>query len=219
MLKVEILEVGGIQPSLYGMRHPMQSHEKSSPLNDFRLAYNLIIAGDEHCKFMRQMQVWLEITAPRYWWIEFDTYKIGTSCNSESTMHRITAKPFTRDDFEWDEMDDEGYIERTLVYLNALRSEYLMLKEEGDMESAKKQWKKLIIALPQSYIQKRVVNLSYAVLRRIYFQRKNHKLIEWHQFLDVILSELPHSWMLTITKESSFEEIIRKEIRENQNVY
>ena len=205
MLEVSVLEVGGVQPSLYGMRHPLQSHDKSTPFSDLRLAYNLICAGDEHAKFLRQIQVWLEITAPRYWWIEFDTYKVGTTCNSESTMHRIMAKCFTRDDFEWDEMNNEDYIQNTLDYLNDLRDKYL------DSDKDKTIWKELIIALPQSYKQKRVVCLSYAVLRRIYFQRKGHKLVEWHTFIDSILEQLPLSWMITVTKETNLSEIATME--------
>ena len=158
--------------------------------NDLGLAQKLIAAGPEHCKFLRQIFVSVDITAPIYWWKEFDTYKVGTTANSTSTMHKLTSKAIDMDCFETDDYDGNyavpEYLEsyntypgQFLHYLEDLRTKYL---ETGD----KGYWKELIRWLPESWLQKRTVTMSYANLRNIFFQRNNHKLTEWHTFCDWI---------------------------------
>ena len=158
--------------------------------NDLGLAQKLIAAGPEHCKFLRQIFVSVDITAPIYWWKEFDTYKIGTTANSTSTMHKLTSKAIDMDCFETDDYDGNyavpEYLEsyntypgQFLQYLEDLRIKYL---ETGD----KGYWKELIRWLPESWLQTRTVTMSYANLRNIFFQRNNHKLTEWHTFCDWI---------------------------------
>ena len=158
--------------------------------NDLGLAQKLIAAGPEHCKFLRQIFVSVDITAPIYWWKEFDTYKVGTTANSTSTMHKLTSKAIDMDCFETDDYDGNyavpEYLEsyntypgQFLQYLEDLRIKYL---ETGD----KGYWKELIRWLPESWLQTRTVTMSYANLRNIFFQRNNHKLTEWHTFCDWI---------------------------------
>ena len=158
--------------------------------NDLSLAQQLIAAGPEHCKFLRQIFISVNITAPIYWWKEFDTYKIGTTANSTSTMHKLSSTPINMDCFETDDYDGNyaipEYIEsydtypgQFIQYLEDLRIKYL---ETGD----KGYWKELIRWLPESWLQTRTVTMSYANLRNIFFQRKNHKLTEWHTFCDWI---------------------------------
>lgn len=170
--------------------------------NDLSLAQKLIRAGAEHAKFLRQIFVSVDISAPIYWWKEMDTYKLGTTANSTSTMHKLTSKPITLDSFETDDYDRhliiynddtdehfnhwhlERYVERTIESLEDLRQMYL---NTNDI----KYWKELIRWLPESYIQTRTWTANYAVLRNIYFQRNNHKLTEWIQFCDWIFT-LPY---------------------------
>lgn len=158
--------------------------------NDLELAQKLIAAGLEHCKFLRQIFVSVDITAPIYWWKEFDTYKVGTTANSTSTMHKLSSTPVNMDCFETDDYDGnyavpeylesyDTYPGQFLQYLEDLRIKYL---ETGD----KGYWKELIRWLPESWLQTRTVTMSYANLRNIFFQRKNHKLTEWHSFCDWI---------------------------------
>lgn len=169
---------------------------------DLELAQKLIGAGAEHAKFLRQIFVSVDISAPIYWWKEMDTYKVGTVANSTSTMHKLTSKPITLDSFETDDYDKhliiynddtdeyfnhwhlERYVERLVEQLEDLRQMYL---NTNDI----KYWKELIRWLPESYIQTRTWTANYAVLRNIYNQRKNHKLKEWLQFCDWILT-LPY---------------------------
>lgn len=160
--------------------------------NDLGLAQRLIAAGPEHCKFMRQIFVCVDITAPIYWWKEFDTYKVGTTANSTSTMHKLAANPIDMSCFETDDYDGNyaipEYLEtydiypgQFINYLEDLRVKYLETKDKG-------YWKELVRWLPESWLQTRTVTLSYANLRNIYFQRKDHKLTEWHTFCDWIES-------------------------------
>lgn len=174
--------------------------------NDLSLMKKLVNAGSDHSKFMRMINVTCDITAPLYWWKEYDTYKVGTVANSCSTMHKIHAKEFTLDDFSREHLFDgidrvEGesdteYYEnptRCLHYvvgvLNHYRNKYLETKD-------KRYWWQMIQLLPSSYNQKRTVQLNYAVLRNIYHSRRNHKLDEWHTFCDFIKS-LPYSELIT----------------------
>lgn len=229
MIKFENTEVLGWESAIRGMRNPMNSWEKSdsgwSPdwprdnyifvdedtdcyyelaigPNDQKLMTALRNAGTDHRKFMRMITVYVDITAPLYWWKEFDTYKIGTVANSCSTMHKIHAKEFTVDDFShehlfteenlrYDAEPDSLKLLNTIIdALNVYRLAYL---EEGD----KSIWWQLIQLLPSSYNQKRTVMLNYEVLANIYKSRKNHKLNEWSiGFIDWIKG-LPYSELIT----------------------
>ena len=171
--------------------------------NDLDLAQRLILAGNEHAKFMRQIFVSVDISAPLYWWKEFDTYKVGTVANSTSTMHKLSSAPITTEMFEFDDNADDlivsqgksvsgeweyvfgDYIEDIVDMCENLR---LKFKETGDAAY----WRALVQILPNAYVQTRTVTMSYANLRNIYFQRKNHKLHEWHDFCDWIKT-LPYS--------------------------
>ena len=170
--------------------------------NDLDLAQKLILAGNEHAKFMRQIFVSVDITAPLYWWKEFDTYKVGTVANSTSTMHKLSANPISMDMFEFDNLDIvidtytsphggecirifRDYAEDIIDMCEILR---LKFKETGDAAY----WKALIQILPNAYLQTRTVTMSYANLRNIYFQRQHHKLTEWSLFCNWILT-LPYS--------------------------
>ena len=171
--------------------------------NDLNLAQRLINSGPEHAKFLRQIFVSVDITAPLYWWKEADTYKVGTTANSTSTMHKLTSYPITKEMFEFDDfsnvdyyLDDSGDgkpvmwyinddIEDFIWFLESLRQKYLSTNN-------KIYWRALVQLLPQGWLQTRTWTANYAILRNIYFQRKNHKLKEWHQFCDWIKT-LPYS--------------------------
>ena len=158
--------------------------------NDYTLMKNLRNAGTDHRKFMRMITVYLDITAPLYWWKEFDTYKVGTVANSCSTMHKIHAKEFTLEDFSCEKLYDPlGDLRPIVDRLNVYRERYLETKDKND-------WWQMIQLLPTSYNQKRTVMLNYEVLANIYKSRRNHKLDEWHTFCDWI-EELPYSELIT----------------------
>ena len=172
--------------------------------NDYNLLTRLAKAGSDHGKFMRMITVFVDITAPLYWWKEFDTYKVGTVANSCSTMHKIHAKEFTLDDFSHEHLmgEDRGIsyksttmynfkkmLLQTIKVLNCARAWYLETKD-------KKYWWQMIQLLPSSYNQKRTVMLNYEVLKNMYNARKNHKLDEWHDFCDWI-ETLPYSELIT----------------------
>lgn len=208
MIKIEKTEVVGWEHAIRGMRNPLNSWEKSdSELygggycvgpNDLDLMKRLVRAGTDHRKFMRMIAVYLDITAPLYWWKEFDTYKVGTIANSCSTMHKIHAKEFTLEDFSYEHILDETFtgeviptvlLEATIKCLNENRAHYLSTKD-------KKYWWQMIQLLPSSYNQKRTVMLNYEVLANMYKSRRNHKLDEWHTFCDWI-ETLPYSELIT----------------------
>jgi len=225
-MKIETLEVAGMQPALRAMRNPMDSWEKSDSTfvtggpfgpvgfqigeKDKDLSLRLQKAGPEHCKHLRQVMVWADITAPRYWWVEADTYRFGVEKVSCSTMHRIHSKEFTLDDFAhdhvigptWSEADNFNgdkpidALNGTITMLNECRDKLLKAKDAGDNARMKMFWWQLIQLLPQSYLQKRTAMMSYAALRNIYCQRKGHRLKEWEIFRSWVRS-LPESWMIT----------------------
>lgn len=201
MIKVENIEVWGFEHAIRGMRNPMNSWDKSDsypdPLNikepfhigenDLDLMHRLYKAGTEHRKYLRQIFVSMDITAPLYWWKEMDTYKIGTTSNSCSTMHKIHAKEFEPIDFSIEHIyntDMFGVFNTTLAGLNVAREEYLKTKD-------KKYWWYMIQLLPSSYNQKRTITMNYENVINIIKQRENHRLTEWREFCD-ILSKLPH---------------------------
>lgn len=215
MLKIEHTEVLGWEHAIRGMRNPMNSWEKSDSwyttddgtpdhpnvhigLNDLDLMKRLRNAGTDHRKFMRMIAVYVDITAPLYWWKEFDTYKVGTVANSCSTMHKITAKEFALEDFSHEHLIVAGLnsLKRTIDDLNSAREGYLDERIKQNPEWRKEVWWQMIQLLPSSYNQKRTVMLNYEVLANIYKSRRNHKLDEWHTFCDWI-EELPYSELIT----------------------
>ncbi len=159
--------------------------------NDLSLMKKLAAAGNDHGKFLRMINVTVDLEAPLYWWKEFDTYKVGTVANSCSTMHKIQAKEFTLEDFSTDHLSQTNLIIMKMVIdaLNNARLDFLGQKDKRD-------WWQMIQLLPSSYNQKRTVQLNYAVLKNIYHARRNHKLDEWHTFCHFIES-LPHSELIT----------------------
>ena len=196
MIKFEQTEVCGIRHAIRGMRNAMNSWDKSDSYideqhntthigeNDKALMKKLFNAGTDHRKYLRMITVYADITAPLYWWKEFDTYKVGTVANSCSTMHTIHKRDLTIDDFSMDENATEYYIGVT-IDLNALRRKYC---ETKDIET----FRTLIGLLPSSYNQKRTVMLNYEVLANIYKSRQGHKLKEWHDFIEWI-ETLPYN--------------------------
>lgn len=159
---------------------------------DLELMKRLIKSGTDHSKFLRMIGVTCDLTAPLYWWKEYDTYKVGTVANSCSTMHKIHAKKFEREDFSTDHLIPrmKEVLDITIANLNACRGNFLETQD-------KKWWWQMIQLLPTSYNQKRTVQLNYAVLRNIYHSRKNHKLDEWHDFCHWI-EGLPYSELITM---------------------
>ena len=237
MIKIENFEVLGWEHAIRGMRNPMNSWENSDSHscgtcgdcdncidyencpygydylktivgpNDLDLMKRLCNAGTDHRKFMRMITVYLDITAPLYWWKEFDTYKVGTVANSCSTMHKIAAKEFTLNDFShehlfhnindtemWFDIDFLKVLDNTIFYLNKARELYLDTKD-------KNYWWQIIQLLPSSYNQRRTVMLNYEVLANLYPMRKNHKLDEWRDFCKWI-ETLPYSELITREKEN-----------------
>ena len=234
MLKIENDQVMGWEHAVRGMRNPMNSWDKSDSeeglgdeygdcrfcnigkffvgINDLELMKKLCRSGTDHRKFMRMITVYLDITAPLYWWKEFDTYKVGTVANSCSTMHKVHDKEFTLADFSCEHLMndvDEGGTELldtdglgtdifvtpksllniTIGCLNNYRKRYLKTKD-------KKYWWQMIQSLPASYNQKRTVMLNYEVLANMYKSRRNHKLDEWHTFCDWIETDLPYNELI-----------------------
>lgn len=186
MIKIENTEVFGWGAAIRGMRNPMNSwHLSDSNIpydigeKDLKLMQNLSRAGSDHGKFLRMINVTVDITAPLYWWKEFDTYKIGTVANSCSTMHKVHAKEFTMDDFSHEHLMTGSMFQlhRTVDLLNEAREEFLKTNNKA-------YWWQMIQLLPSSYNQKRTVLLNYQVLKSMYFARKDHKLDEWHDFCD-----------------------------------
>lgn len=202
MIKVEKIGVWGFEHAIRGMRNPMNSWDKSDTLlcgnvdnpdlilgkNDLDLMKKLYKAGPEHRKYLRQIFVSMDITAPLYWWKEFDTYKVGTTADSCSTMHKIHAKAFELDDFSHEHLSYEDnclyFLGQTVDVLNQCRDLYLETKD-------KKWWWQMIQLLPSSYNQKRTVTMNYENVVTMIRQRTGHKLDEWRNFVE-ILKDLPY---------------------------
>ena len=208
MIEFENVEVFGWEASIRGLRSPMNSWDKSDSYindltdefvigsNDLDLMKKLIAAGSDHSKFMRMINVTLDITAPLYWWKEFDTYKVGTVRNSCSTMHKIHEKEFTLDDFSFEDFEvEDGEIFLSDCFTNVV-ADCEMLRKKFVETGDKKYWRGLIQLLPESYNQRATVQLNYAVLRNMYHSRKNHKLDCWRTFCNWIES-LPYSELIT----------------------
>lgn len=210
MIKVEHMKAFNFEGAIRGMRNPMNSWDKSDSnfeyevtllgSKDLELAKKLILAGSDHSKFMRQIFVSMDITAPIYWWKEMSTYKVSTVANSTSTMHRLTSKPITINDFSFDNgLDSFHEIVNDIVRdCEQLRQRYIKTKDID-------YWRALIQLLPESYNQTRTWTANYATLRNIYFARRHHKLDEWHIFCETI-KELPYSKeLIFIEKENDNE--------------
>ena len=217
MIKIENPRTYGWMSAVHGMRNPMNSWDKSDSYethgeygdrfffgeNDLALAKKLTQAGPDHRKFLRQIMVSMDITAPLYWWKEFDTYKVGTVANSTSTMHKIHEKDLTREDFSCDQMDEWGLanLDRTIRCLNTDRRRYVDYDNiVGSKMPKRHYWYQMIQTLPSSYNQMRTVTLNYENLLNMYHARKNHKLDEWQKFCATI-AELPYFNDLITAKE------------------
>ncbi len=207
MLKTERTSVMNLENAIRGARNPMNSWARSDSAydasgaymlgpNDLDLASRLAHAGSDHRKFLRQIFVSVDITAPLYWWKEFDTYKVGTVANSTSTMHKIHAKEIERDDFSHDRMDEGALValDALIVYLETERKKFV------SDQSNRQSWHNIIQLLPSSYNQLRTVTLNYENLINIYYARRTHKLAEWHTLCDWILS-LPYARELICIKD------------------
>ncbi|MBQ3901572.1 MAG: hypothetical protein II736_07620 [Clostridia bacterium] len=188
MIKIERCAVMNMEGAIRGARNPLNSWAKSDSYTmedgtfvvgdaDRDLGHRLALAGSDHRKFLRQVIVSVDITAPLYWWKEFDTYKVGTVANSTSTMHKIHSKEFGRDDFSHDKMSDEALacLDKTIEFLEASRKKFVETKE-------KKYWDDMIQILPSSFNQMRTVSMNYENLVNMYYARRNHKLTEWHEY-------------------------------------
>lgn len=204
-------ETYGWKSAFHGLRNPLESWAKSDSIvdmhtgnfilgqKDLDLAQRMIKAGTSDSKFLRQIFVSVDITAPMYWWSQFDTYKIGTTANSTSKMHKLASTPITKECFESDDyqtipvFDKDFYTsddawEEIITICETLRKKYNETKD-------KRYWKELIRILPESWLQTRTVTMNYAVLRNMYAQRQNHRLTEWHQFCDWV-KRLPYAEQL-----------------------
>lgn len=220
MIKITNTEVFGWDAAIRGMRNPMNSWDRSDSFvcnvecdecpergnhcqghnyldyvvgdNDLTLMKKLVKAGSDHAKFMRMINVTMDVTAPLYWWSEYDTYKVGTVANSCSTMHKIADKEFTLEDFSHEHLMQGGLecIKNLCKDLNMCREQYLAKHD-------KEWWWQMIQFLPSSYNQKRTIQLNYAVLRNMYHARRNHKLDEWHDFCSWV-ETLPYAELITL---------------------
>lgn len=221
MLKVENTKTFGFEAAIRGARNPMNSWDrmdsnwglKEDPSlinpnddevyftvgeNDMKLLKNLAKAGSDHAKYLRMINVTMDVTAMQPWWMEFDTYKIATVRNSCSKMHKIHVKEFTVDDFEHRGIDEVGgnvaiMFEAVIDICNYLRTQFNLTQE-------KKYWRALIELLPEGYIMRATIQLNYEVLRHQYHARRNHKLVEWHEYCDWIKT-LPYAEELIIGEE------------------
>ena len=206
MIKLEKTSVMNFENAIRGARNPLNSWEKMDSFidangnfvlgeNDLSLARRLCSAGSDHRKFIRQIFVSVDITAPMYWWKEYDTYKVATVANSTSTMHKITSKKFELSDFSCDKMDDDSiaFMQTIVDKLEELRLKYLETKD-------KQIWYDIIQLLPSSYNQMRTCTMNYENLISMYYARKTHKLDEWHVFCDWVKT-LPYSDVMILVKE------------------
>lgn len=212
-MNFETLDVQGFDPAIYGMRNPLKSHDKidSDYLedyyncnnsrwlmgpNDYDLAKRLCKAGSEHRKFLQMVQVWVNITAPRYFWSEFDTYRVGVVKNSESTMHTLKKDGLTQDcvEFEWGfDLEADETMTNLLLALQSLQKEVIENKEYSE------HYHRIMKALlPEGFLQKRTVNVNYETLGNMYRQRKNHRLPEWSVDFVEWVKSLPYSEFITM---------------------
>ena len=208
MITLERTSVMNFENAIRGARNPLNSWNRMDSYydengqyvlgpNDLGLAMRLRKAGSAHRKYIRQIFVSVDITAPLYWWKEYDTYKVATVANSTSTMHKIASKPFSMDDFSCDHMTPatKEFMQTIVDKLEAIRLQYLETKNKED-------WYDMIQLLPASYNQMRTCTFNYETLINIYFARKDHKLAEWHTFCDWIKT-LPYAKELILAEEES----------------
>ena len=206
MLVASRITVMNFENAIRGARNPLNSWARMDSSydedgdyvlgeNDISLASRLAKAGSDHRKFLRQIFVSMDIVAPLYWWKEFDTYKVGTVANSTSTMHKIQAKQFVREDFSCDKMSEDALavLDGVIDYLESERIKFLDTKD-------KQHWHNMIQMLPSSYNQLRTVTMNYEVLINIYYARRHHKLAEWHTLCEEI-EMLPYAKELILVKE------------------
>lgn len=208
MIKIERDAVMNFENAIRGARNPMNSWNRMDSYydengifvmgpNDLSLAQRLACAGSDHRKFIRQIFVSVDLTAPMYWWKEYDTYKVATVANSTSTMHKIASKPFELNDFSHDHMNESALdsLKSVIEVLESLRLTYIETKD-------KTVWYSMIQLLPSSYNQMRTCTLNYETLMNIYYARRNHKLDEWHTLCDWIKT-LPYAKELILAVEES----------------
>ncbi len=206
MITVERISVMNMENAVRGARNPMNSWAKMDSRydeagnfvlgeNDLDLCRRLAKAGSDHRKYLRQIFVSMDITAPLYWWKEFDTYKVATVANSTSTMHKVHAKPFEREDFSHDRLTPDALsaLDALIAYLESERLAFVETKDRTH-------WHNIIQLLPSSYNQLRTVTMNYETLINIYYARKDHKLAEWHTLCDAIRG-LPYAADLILIKE------------------
>ena len=211
MLKVERISVMNMENAIRGARNPLNSWARMDSYyddngnfvlgeNDLSLAHRLAVAGSDHRKFLRQIIVSMDITAPFYWWKEFDTYKVGTVANSCSTMHKIHSKEIVREDFSCDKMSEDALrvLDTVIEYLEGERVKFNDTKDKAH-------WNNIIQLLPTSYNQMRTVTMNYEVLINMYYARQHHKLDEWHTLCDAIKA-LPYASELILVKENKKED-------------
>lgn len=205
MIKLERFEVMNFHNAIRGARNPLNSWDRYDSYydengnfvlgeNDLSLAKRLCTAGSDHRKFIRQIFVTVDITAPMYWWKEYDTYKVATVANSTSTMHKIASKPIELSDFSCDKLDEESLeaFKKYIDYIESVRLKYVQTKDKA-------LWYDLIQLLPSSYNQMRTCTFNYENLVSMYYARKNHKLDEWHVFCDWVKT-LPYASDLILVK-------------------
>lgn len=205
MINLERTSVMNLENALRGMRNPLNSWDKSDSYyddrgnyvmgeNDLSLAVRLAKSGTDHRKYLRMIFVSVDITAPLYWWKEYDTYKVGTVANSTSTMHKIHAKAFSREDFSHDRMSENALscLDNVIAVLEETRQRYLETKDMA-------YWHDMIQLLPSSYNQMRTCTMNYENLINMYYARRNHKLPEWHTFCRWVES-LPYAEQLIMIK-------------------
>ena len=212
-MEFKTIDVQGFEAALSGMRNPLKSYHRADSFwpigdeyesnyiigpNDYKLAKNLWKGGTEHRKWMRQVVVWVEITAPRYWWAEWDTYRIGVSANSESTMHTILKEDFSQNEFEWPKFSgsDQDIEAAFKDYLDIIKTVRDRANETTGRD--KEYYHQILKAmLPESFLQKRTICLNYEVLATMYKQRKNHRLPQWREVFVSWIKTLPYSEFIT----------------------
>ena len=217
MIKVENLEVLNFEGALRGMRNPLESWSKSDSYydketgkyvvgpKDLELALKLTKSGSDHSKFLRQIFVSMDITAPMSWWWDFDTYKVATVRNSTSRMHKLGTRLLTEEDFSFD--DEDGNIQITpyrkfiMEDLNRRIKEYQQLKADGKMEEATRMWRDIVFDSPQSYNFRSTWTGKYETMRNVYRARRNHKQREFRDFCKFIEEEFPYSELITTPRE------------------
>lgn len=194
MIRIDNLETYGFKSAMKGMRNPMNSWHLNDSTddkigdNDLKLLQQLTKAGPDHRKVLRQMMISCDITAPLYWWKEFDTYKVGVTANSQSTMHKLCGRPLTIHDFSFEDMHDNEFIVNVVLdNLNTRIRDY----KEG-MKQNKGLWRTIIQLLPSAYNQTRTVTMNYEVVMNIYKQRRHHRLSEWQEWTSFMYNNLPY---------------------------